>query len=411
MVTNIDIAPTVLNFLKVSQPPYLFGSNISTLANEENLGSLINLNRQIHMVYNQRPPLIKFYILLQIITVLGAVAVLLLRVSYYKYFKPPMVGLMLVPLVFLIFPFFMTENLHVSFTVLVLMTAVLTAVFLFRASYVSLFLRIGAVLSLALILDLLTGANLIKSSVLGYDPISGARFYGIGNEYMGILIGSAVLFIASVYQSELKPGYLISILSAFFFVFLTYLFISPRWGANFGGSLTALVAFTITYLGLDDRKLCRNTLLCAAGIGVLFIAALVLLNFKGEDGVISHVGRTMALVSREGIKEVVGIIIRKGSMNLKLLRWSLWSRILLVFLSLMIFLFFHPPGQLRRIKNRYPKLSNGFTGIIVGSVTAILVNDSGVVAGATTLIYAGIPLLLLALDFEAGEKPEKKGTG
>jgi len=119
----------------------------------------------------------------------------------------------------------------------------------------------------------------------------------------------------------------------------------------------------------------------------------------------------MALVSREGIKEVVGIIIRKGSMNLKLLRWSLWSRILLVFLSLMIFLFFHPPGQLRRIKNRYPKLSNGFTGIIVGSVTAILVNDSGVVAGATTLIYAGIPLLLLALDFEAGEKPEKKGTG
>lgn len=412
MVSNIDIAPTVLNFLGVSLPPYLFGSPVNVLTHEGDLDSLTNINHRIHMVYHQRPPLIKFYILLQIISVLGAAAVLILRINYYRYFKPLMAGLMLVPLFFLILPIFMTDNLYVSYALMVIVTALLTAVFLFRASHVRLFFRIGAVISLALILDLLTGASLVKNSVLGYDPISGARFYGIGNEYMGILIGSAVLFVASLYQLEIKPRRLVSVLSALFFLLVTYLFISPRWGANFGGSLTALTAFTISYLGLEDRKLCRGTLLRAAGIVVLFVLALVLLNFKGEGGTVSHVGRAMALVSREGMTEAVDIIIRKGSMNLKLLRWSLWSRILVIFLSLMIFLFFQPPGLLRKIKDIYPELSKGFIGIIAGSVTAIFANDSGVVAGATTLIYAGIPLLLLALDFQSRTKLNKgRGNG
>ena len=37
-------------------------------------------------------------------------------------------------------------------------------------------------------------------------------------------------------------------------------------------------------------------------------------------------------------------------------------------------------------------------GIIAASVTAFLVNDSGVVAAATAMLYGGLPLLILALE-------------
>lgn len=113
---------------------------------------------------------------------------------------------------------------------------------------------------------------------------------------------------------------------------------------------------------------------------------------------VSHVGRAMWLIRLEGGEEAMNIIHRKAAMNAKLFRYSLWSRILVLFLALKGFLYYHPPGLLRKIKEKYEKLYRGFAGIIAGSIAAILLNDSGVVAGATVLLYGGIPLLLLALE-------------
>ncbi len=315
-----------------------------------------------------------------------------------------MAAMMLVPLSFLLFPLIMTDSLVVSYIMLFVLTLLLTAVFLYRADNIQLFLRIGLVITLFLVLDLALGGNLIKNSVMGYDPISGARYYGIGNEYMGVLVGSSLLFISSAYQlgwdkNRYAKGY-----TLVFFISILYVFLSPRWGANFGGSLTALAAYFFTYLGMGNYRLSPKILMLTIGAAAIFIMSLVLLNVKGQDGFVSHVGQAMVLVSREGFSEVIDILTRKGAMNLKLLRYSLWSRVLLVFLGLMAFLLYQPPGMLKKLKTKYNRLTVGFAGIIVGSITAILVNDSGVVAGATTLLYAGMPLLLLAVESNNGEE-------
>ncbi|MCK9927166.1 hypothetical protein MXD62_08295, partial [Frankia sp. Mgl5] len=52
----------------------------------------------------------------------------------------------------------------------------------------------------AILFDGFNGAEAMRRSYLGYDPVIGARFYGLGNEYEGILIGSAILFAASFYE-------------------------------------------------------------------------------------------------------------------------------------------------------------------------------------------------------------------
>ena len=71
----------------------------------------------------------------------------------------------------------------------------------FRAHYYKAFVFVALITLLALDIDLLTGATMIKSSVLGYDPMAGARYYGVGNEYMGVMIGCAILVSAAIYQA------------------------------------------------------------------------------------------------------------------------------------------------------------------------------------------------------------------
>jgi hypothetical protein len=45
---------------------------------------------------------------------------------------------------------------------------------------------------LAVAADLLLGQQGMMTSMLSYSPSEGARYYGIGNEYMGVLVGSSV---------------------------------------------------------------------------------------------------------------------------------------------------------------------------------------------------------------------------
>ncbi|MGF9936095.1 hypothetical protein ABEX47_33315, partial [Paenibacillus ehimensis] len=59
---------------------------------------------------------------------------------------------------------------------------------------------IGAGTGVLILLDGCTGAEAMKRSVLGYDPIVGARYYGIGNEFMGVLLGSSLLGLSAWLQ-------------------------------------------------------------------------------------------------------------------------------------------------------------------------------------------------------------------
>ena len=52
--------------------------------------------------------------------------------------------------------------------------------------------------------DGLTGTTLVSQSVLSAYALAGIRFYGIGNEYMGLLLGGALLAAATTRMTP--PG-------------------------------------------------------------------------------------------------------------------------------------------------------------------------------------------------------------
>ncbi|NLL21656.1 MAG: hypothetical protein GX263_07970, partial [Firmicutes bacterium] len=50
-----------------------------------------------------------------------------------------------------------------------------------------------------------------------------------------------------------------------------------------------------------------------------------------------------------------------------------------------------------KIFNEKPGFKAAIGGIIAGTITAFLFNDSGVVAAATIMLYGGLPFLLLCI--------------
>ncbi|MDD2619495.1 MAG: hypothetical protein PHC92_02325, partial [Syntrophomonadaceae bacterium] len=76
--------------------------------------------------------------------------------------------------------------------------------------------------------DLLLNNTLISNSMMSYRVISGARYYGLGNEYMGVLIGASISLATLIRHKtqKLKGQFFTAIL----FIAITFLIAYPRFG-------------------------------------------------------------------------------------------------------------------------------------------------------------------------------------
>ncbi len=393
IVTAGDVAPLVLDHNGLPLPGMMLGMTM-TAAEEGGTGDLLAMQRGIGRIFRLRPSLLKTYVFLQIVIVLGALLNLFVRFVRAKLFEPPLLALLLFPVVVLYLPLHSLPLVAAFFATAAALAVVVYVCTLLPGIKLR-FAVIGLLTALSLALDMLRNAPLMKVSVLGYDVVSGARFYGLGNEYMGVLVGSSILGATALFS--LFPGrrkWLLPVIALFFLV-LVLLIVSPGGGANFGGTVTGLVAFLVTLSVLIRLRIgWRNGIILAATLA-LIAALAVLVNLRVSEGGQSHLGRTLFLLQGEGWQALADLVARKAAMNARLFRYSQWSRAFLVFLSMLAVLFYRPNGVLTGVHRHYNILAAGFLGIIAGSITAFILNDSGVVAAATTLLYAGVPIILL----------------
>lgn len=487
LITNIDIAPTVLHILGMDSPVFLFGTPLTVMPVARHLEKLAVLSDHILRIFEQRPAVIKGYLTAQIVLLSGALGGFYFGFKQVKVLQPGLYALLFFPaaaLIAPIFPRYPAASLYANVFLLVSLTILLTFLAIrFFSDPLALFSFMGLLIFGLLTVDLLRGAPWISRSFLGYDPVGGARFYGIGNEYMGIMVGAFILGFGSlialllskvktpkislleeskktsrqaakiektsrVYAGEEREGEskdvsrqtakapripegienektfqqktVVTVMRVFIFSSFLFLFLmaSPAYGTNFGGAVTAGVALAVTTGGLlalleqegyavlpfwqkrAGRK--KNFVLCFPQKALLFAffilatgALLYWLNNTTVDTPVSHLGRTLELVRSDGLQELWKIALRKMEMNMKLIRYSLWSRVLFLLIFLVTALYFYPVGLTKKIFLEKPGFKAALGGIIAGSFTSFFVNDSGVVTAATVMLYGGLPLLLL----------------
>lgn len=399
LITNTDLTASILSFLGIEPPVTLTGQPVSGVPfdGENPLSHLQQKNWEMLFTYQNRPKIIKPYIGLQIITIISAIPLFFnwhRFISYYRFLLALMVatpaGLLLVEL-------FIHESLIIYSIILVLLTTLLAflAIRIFPDKSIQPFVLLGMFTAGLIIVDLLTGSFLMKQSLLGYDPIAGARYYGIGNEYMGVLVGSSFLGFGVFFQQLPSPtGLLCSII---YFSSLIWLMFAADYGTNLGGTITLLVATTYWLWRWQRETIIKNAvswLLLSSAAFTLIIT--VGLGFQYDRP--SHIGRTVQLVQQEGLVELWYIMWRKLEMNLKLIRYTPWTRVFLAALLALGILLFRPAGFMRRLFETRRPVYEATVAIVLGSITALAWNDSGIVAAATTMIFGVYPLLSLALS-------------
>ncbi|TYP58533.1 hypothetical protein [Thermosediminibacter litoriperuensis] len=397
IISNIDIAPTVLAFFRIPVPAVMLGNPVESIDFSGTYDYLLDTNRKAIYTYVQRPYLIKSYVAMQIAVSIAFLLFIYFKRNWLAFAKPFILANMAVPLVFLVLPLFPGETLFYRYAWTFIITAAAVSIAISFKSTLGSIAFICLLTASAITADLVSGARLLGTSVLGHDPLAGARYYGLGNEYMGVLVGSTAIGITALLD-EIKIKNRLTSLAVGLFVFglLFYLISSPFFGSNVGGAISAYGAFLTTLILLSGSRLNLRTF---GGIGAGMAVMIALLFFWATvAGPPSHISQTVALMKEMGIEPVFSIITRKLSMNYRLFRYTPWTRALITTIAVIISLSFRPPDTMKKIFSKYRQLYAGFLGASVGCILAFIFNDSGIVAAGTMAIFLGLPVLLLIAE-------------
>ncbi|MGE5530396.1 MAG: hypothetical protein ACM3X6_14815 [Patescibacteria group bacterium] len=237
--------------------------------------------------------------------------------------------------------------------------------------------------------DVLLGSPLLIRSLMGYSPIFGARFYGLGNEYLGVVLGASIVG-ASALLTLPVPGR--KILAGAALALIALLIAAPRFGANIGGGISAVIGFGYAYLVLLGRRVGMREALLLLAITAGMLILLVFWDLWWSAGHLSHLGQAVLRMRAEGAQAILGIIRAKLAVSLRILAYTPWTWILLGVLVLAPLALRYPPRFLARFVPGDHPLLRCARGLLLTAVVGLLVNDSGIVVAATIIIHLGLVL-------------------
>jgi hypothetical protein len=258
--------------------------------------------------------------------------------------------------------------------------------------------------TVTLVADLLLGGRATAASLLSDFPLAGFRFYGIGNEYAGLLIGMAAVGLA--WATEPFPR--LRRFLAPCFLLIAALIGLPWLGANFGEALTAVAAFAVTLwlLSSKPRRLSPAPLLMLLALLVSIGLGLFALDAARPAEERSHVGQLVERLADRGWGEGVMLLgevaRRKFSMNRRLVTAPVTLAILAVVVPLLVVGYHGTKQRLPGLLVARPAFRAGITGALAGGVVGFLVNDSGIVVWS--MVTAAVLAALLEALLDEGSR-------
>lgn len=397
LISLYDLPATILKFLGVKKPGRFNGRILKSISGDWRRVAL--LRQELVRNYQVRWPLLTVYTYLFISSVLAGIVGLIFkwRPVIMKALTYTYLALVMVPAAFLIMSAFNPLDwlaiIGLTLGLIALMMA--AAVWLNRGDPFRILSSICLTTIIFIAIDGLGNGFLEAKSFLGYSAIAGARFYGIGNEYLGFLLGAFIVFLALNLKNLTKyQGRFLSLVTWIIALLIAH----PNLGANIGGGSTAILGLGITKLLLLKKRINLKE------ITKLIISLTVLLTLVGIWDVflnkdqMAHFGKLLFLIKDEGFQVVQDMVSRKWEMNLRLINYTPWSKVLLGILILVPLLYYKPSQKIMELIRNYPDYVRGFLGLVFTALIALILNDSGIVTVATMLLFGGVLLLLISFE-------------
>lgn len=244
-------------------------------------------------------------------------------------------------------------------------------------------------------LDLFFGLGLLENSMMSYRIMQGSRYYGLGNEYMGVLIGATIALAITLLQE--RPSARRVQLVALLFCGVVFLIAYPRFGINVGGAITACLALGYTYMQFRQHPFNTYKVILLIVGTALLVTIMSVIDLQQPLEYQSHLGRSVTLVKDGGIQAVLNIITRKVEMQLRVINYTMWGWVLIAGVLLALWSVFHPSQAIGSLRKVHPQVYQGLKGIIMAAILAIIFNDSGITA-ATALLFYFLVILLVYFD-------------
>ena len=329
IVSNIDIGVDIINKFGLKNE-LMIGKVFKNVQDENGIKKVLKDYERIVSINTIRASVVNSYVgIVSASWVIAMIAILfknkipkkekgLGRDQIFKVLKELIKLGLIMPLAFLTAPVFQfkTPAGLVSGVLIVTIIYYLIGYFLFRKDDIKqmgfyAFLTIGLI-----IIDCVIGTPLMKSGIMSYDAINGARYYGVGNEYEGVTIASAVFALAVLLNYKKISKWLAVVLSLVILITSAM----PSMGANVGGAISECVAYLLFILLIFDVKLDLKKIIMIGVATVLIVVAFAGLDFL--MGTESHLAVFTNQIIQEGPAAIFNTFRRKIQMNLKLAKSS-----------------------------------------------------------------------------------------
>lgn len=396
LISNVDIGPTILKLVRLQMPSLLGSSPAEVIQTDKALTKLQRMERIANRNYRQRNP---FLLTVGILVILSATLGLLIlhkRNKYSRCAERVLLGIYLL-LVSMPAALLLVDGLDVSPVVHVVLAPSVGAAIVLLCWGVGSWLAgsaerraysVAAICiftSLLIVLDGITGFRLLRYSMITCDQIIGIRYYGLGNEYMGILIVMALLGAAllSRTSNQLPLGRTGLAILGIWFALVAIVIGYPSLGANAGGLVTAVLTFGGALIVLSGMKFRFVHVLALLGIACVVLMVLALLDAQTNGNSGSHLGRSVSLAKSYGSNYLWILLERKITMHIGILKMAHVRYLALAGLPFLVmysrFLKSGQPG-IYPISQVFPTALTNV--LLVGCFIAFLVNDSGIVPAA-----------------------------
>jgi len=252
--------------------------------------------------------------------------------------------------------------------------------------------------------DVMTGSGLQLETPFGLSVLEAGRFYGIGNEALGIyglsgLFGAAWLALVLLrrYSPSRRPAVLAVTAVAVFAVFASGW---PGFGGKVGGTIAMVPCFLLLGMVVAGIKLNWRRILLAAVSGLALFAVFALISYlvpaTGHSDIGVFAGNT--LHGRSG-----GLLLRKINSNLGSLSVNAFSPLIPIVVIVTGLMLWRPAWfRLTTVPAAFtaePLLRPVLGVLWLMPLLGWLANDSGVIVAAAALPFAlplGIAILAAA---------------
>lgn len=419
MVSGFDIAPTVLAGLGVDQPRKMIGGQIKVIPDNENriqwLDDTVLMNRE--MTWSVLAGIGAFAIIVATTACLFLVtnkrglciANRILRVLLIAAAASPVAMLFSTPGT----PVILSYVQRLIIWLVVFTTGAYALSWLLAKILGSKVERlpgglpiisIAIITALAITVEAFRGGQIARYALITMADFKGYRFYGIGNEYMGVYL--AAILVSLVWLREcFSDWHERRIARSAVLVFLAVIIaglVLPPFGANAGGAMAAVIGLGLAYVsGIRGRfEISHVILMIFTGIAVVAFAALIDLLFTRNAP--SHIGLAASACAGNGYILFISTVLRKLSMNIRIMGMSHTRLVMMAAIPFLALWFSVVGKQFDEIRYNRPAFNSGLLAILVGIMAALLFNDSGIVAAGLMFSF-----LVVSIIYTLMERSEK----